>query len=44
MQTLLAGLEDEEPWQTASERFENACPQLQGIGANKGIEVDLGCE
>ncbi len=44
MQTLLMGSQDEELWQTATQRFADACLELQGIADEKGIDVELDCE
>ena len=44
MQTLLMGTQAEEPWQTATQRFADACLDLQGIADEKGIDVELDCE
>ena len=35
---------DEQPYDTAGERFDNACVQLQGIANENDIEVYLECE
>ena len=43
MQTLLMGTQDEEPWQTATQRFADACRALQGIADEKGFDIDLEC-
>ena len=44
MQTLLMGTQAEEPWQTAMQRFADACLDLQGIADEKAIDVELDCE
>ena len=43
MQTLLMDTQAEEPWQTATQRFTEACRALQGIADEKGIDIDLDC-
>jgi hypothetical protein len=43
MQTLLMGTQAEEPWTTATQRFADACLDLQGIADEKGIDIDLDC-
>ncbi len=43
MQTLLMGTQNEELWQTATQRFANACLDLQRIADAKGFDIDLEC-
>jgi outer membrane murein-binding lipoprotein Lpp len=44
MQTVLMGTQAEESWTTATQRFADACLDLQGIADEKGFDVDLNCE
>jgi hypothetical protein len=44
MLTLLTNTQAEEPWTTATQRFADACLDLQGIADEKGFDVDLDCE
>ena len=44
MQTLLMGTQAEEPWLEATQRFADACLDLQGIADEKGFDIDLDCE
>ncbi len=44
MQTLLMGTQAEEPWLEATQRFADACLDLQGIADEKGFDIDLECE
>jgi hypothetical protein len=44
LQTLLVEVGNETPWQEASQRFTDACLELQGIADENGIIVTLDCE
>jgi hypothetical protein len=44
VQELLVDAGSEPAWQEASQRFADACSELQGIAREKGIEVELDCE
>jgi hypothetical protein len=44
LQTLLVEIEGETEWLDASQRFTDACHQLQGIADENGIAVTLDCE
>ena len=44
MQELLVGTGTEAQWLEASQRFADACSELQGIADEKGIDVSLDCE
>jgi len=44
MQTVLMGTQAEESWTTATQRFADACLDLQGIADEKGFDVNLNCE
>jgi hypothetical protein len=44
MQTALMGTQAEESWITATQRFADACLDLQGIADEKGFDVNLNCE
>jgi hypothetical protein len=44
LQEVLAGVADDTSWQDASQKFTDACRNLQGIATDNGIDVTLDCE
>jgi hypothetical protein len=44
MLTVLMGTQSEESWTTATQRFIDACLDLQGIADENGFDIDLSCE